>query len=177
MRLSVYEYKDGVSLGEGLHAAYDIANDKGYIGVANITGHALVWRLNDDGAGALLSEEFELDPKQQWLMRLDRVDFPPGAIAYTHTHPGPGIRCTIQGSVQIDTRGGSHVHHAYSPWFETGPDPVYAPGSESEHSAFVRVILLPREWRGRRTIHYVDPADAERARQYASIYLEQDIEV
>jgi hypothetical protein len=32
-------------------------------------------------------------------MRCDRIDFPPGGIAYRHTHPGPGIRRLLFGSV------------------------------------------------------------------------------
>jgi hypothetical protein len=39
---------------------------------------------------------------------------------------------------------------------------VLATASESEESAFVRVLLLPPEWAGKRTITYVDPADEDR---------------
>jgi len=43
-------------------------------------------------------------------------------------------------------------------------------------SAFARVMLLPREWRGKRTIRYVDPADAARPRlQQARVYFDVDV--
>ncbi len=45
---------------------------------------------------------------------------------------------------------------------ESGPEPVFAAASETEATAFVRVMLLPREWEGRRTIRYVDPADEDK---------------
>ena len=38
-------------------------------------------------------------------MRCDRIDFPPGGIAYTHTHPGPGIRYLLHGELDIHTEG------------------------------------------------------------------------
>ena len=43
----------------------------------------------------------------------------------------------------------------------------------TEDTAFVRVLLLPAEWAGRRTITYVDPADEDKPRlQRATILLE-----
>ena len=35
------------------------------------------------------SHAVSLEPEEEYLMRCDRVDFPPGGIAYTHTHAGP----------------------------------------------------------------------------------------
>jgi hypothetical protein len=111
-------------------------------------------------------------------VRCDRVDFPTGAIAYLHQHPGPGIRCTIFGAIQIDTRGHSAVHRPFSAWFETGPDPVYAPSSETEPSAFVRVMFLPREWEGKRTIRYLNPEDFDKPHlQTARIYFDRHIDL
>ena len=58
-------------------------------------------------------------------------------------------------------------------WYETGPDPVYAAASDTEETAFVRVLVLPAEWAGKRTIRYLDPADEEKPKlQRARIYLE-----
>jgi len=63
------------------------------------------------------------------------------------------------------------------PWFESGTEPVLATTSETEPSAFVRVMLLPREWEGRRTISYVDPADAETPKtQRATVYFDEPVE-
>jgi hypothetical protein len=53
---------------------------------------------------------------------------------------------------------------------------VLARASESEPTAFVRVLLLPPEWAGRRTIRYLDPADEERPKlQRATILLEEPL--
>jgi hypothetical protein len=39
-------------------------------------------------------------------------------------------------------------------------------------------MLLPREWRGQRTVRTIDPADAERPRlQTARVYFDVDVEV
>jgi hypothetical protein len=106
------------------------------------------------------------------------VDFPPGGIAYQHTHPGPGIRCLLFGSIRIESRGETHEFEALEPWFESGPEPVLAFGSEDEETAFVRVMLLPREWEGKRTIRYVDPADEEKPKlQRATVFFDQPIEL
>ena len=38
-------------------------------------------------------------------------------------------------------------------------------------------MLLPLEWEGRRTISYVDPADAERPKtQRATVYFDEPVE-
>ncbi len=109
-------------------------------------------------------------------MRHDRVDFPPGGIAYRHTHPGPGIRYLLHGSLRIESGGETHEYGPGEAWFESGPEPVLATASETEDSAFVRVLLLPGEWAGKRTIRYVDPADEERPKlQRATVFLEHPI--
>ena len=163
MRFSLYEQPAG-KRPQGNCVVYDLGN-----------GRAVVWELDEYGGdGALLSIEVELDPATEWLMRHDRVDFPPGGVAYRHTHPGPGIRYLLFGSLRIDSHG-----RTYGPgeaWFEGAGDPVLATASETEKSAFVRVLLLPREWEGKRTIRYLDPADEEKPKlQRATIFLEQPI--
>jgi hypothetical protein len=69
--------------------------------------------------------------------------------------------------------------HTYRPgeaWFEAGPDPVLATTSATEPSAFARVLLLPAEWAGRRTIRYLDPADEGRPKlQRATVLLEEPL--
>jgi hypothetical protein len=140
-------------------------------------GGELVWELLDEAPpDALLAAEVELDPAAEWLLRLDRVDFPPGGVAYRHTHPGPGIRCLLFGSIRIESGGETHEYGPFEPWFESGPEPVYAAAAASEASAFVRAMLLPREWEGKRTIRYVDPTDEEKPKlQRATVFLEQPV--
>ena len=139
-------------------------------------GRALVWELGDEERpGALLGADVELGAGD-WLMRCDRVDFQPGGIAYRHTHPGPGIRYLLFGAITIDSLGTEHTLGPGEAWFERGPDPVLATTAADEPSAFVRVMLLPVEWAGQRTISYVDPADADKPKtQRATIFLEQPV--
>jgi quercetin dioxygenase-like cupin family protein len=138
-------------------------------------GTTLVWELLDEApAEALFAAQVEVE--NGWLMRHDRVDFPPGGIAYRHTHPGPGIRYLLHGSLRIESGGETHDYGPGEAWFESGPEPVLATASESEDSAFVRVLLLPPEWRGKRTIRHVDPSDDDRPMlQRATVFGEQPI--
>lgn len=138
-------------------------------------GTTLHWELLDDAPpDAMLAADVDLGPGVDRLLRLDRVDFPPGGVAYRHTHPGPGIRCLLFGSIRIESGGETHDYGPFEPWFESGPEPVFAAASTTEPSAFVRAMLLPEEWRGKRTIRYVDPADEEKPKlQRARVYFEQ----
>ena len=54
-------------------------------------------------------------------------------------------------------------------WCESGPDPAYAESSATKESAFVRVMLLPADWIGRRKIRCTDRP----ARQRAGVFLEE----
>ena len=135
----------------------------------------LVWELLDEAPDdALLAAEVDVRPG--WLMRHDRIDFPPGGIAYRHTHPGPGIRYLLFGELTIESGGETHTYRAGEPWFESGPEPVLATASATEETAFVRVLLLPSEWAGKRTIKYVDPSDEEKPKlQRPTVYGEYPI--
>lgn len=132
------------------------------------------WSVGDEPPpDALLARAVELDPATDWLMRHDRVDFEPGGIARRHTHPGPGIRVLLFGAITIDSLGEVATHGPGDAWFERGRDPVLATTSPDEPTAFVRVVLLPVAWEGKRTIHYVDPADADKPKtQRATIFSE-----
>jgi quercetin dioxygenase-like cupin family protein len=143
---------------------YDVARDEAHYGAARVDGHALVWELTER-------------PEGDRVLRCDRVDFPRGGVAYRHTHPGPGLRVLLHGRIRIETQGESHEYGPFESWYETGPDPVYAVASETEETAFVRVLVLPAEWAGKRTITYVDPADEEKPKlQRARVYLEHRLE-
>lgn len=109
-----------------------------------------------------LSHFVALHPWTDYLLRCDRVDFPPGGQALTHIHPGPGIRCLVQGNIEIRSEGRSTRYHAGEAWFELGPEPVFAQASEEAATSFVRVSILPRALEGTNSIDYVDPADRDR---------------
>jgi hypothetical protein len=163
--LALHEHTTGVETEPGNRIVYDVARNVAHHGAAHVDGHAFVWELAaDPGPG-------------EWLLRCDRVDFPPGGIAYGHTHAGPGIRVLLKGRIRIETNGRSHEYGPFESWYESGPDSVYAAASETEETAFVRVMLLPREWEGRRTIRYLDPDDEEKPKlQRATILLEVPVE-
>ena len=176
MRLALLEYPDGVETEPGNRVVYDLERNEAHFGAARVAGAALVWELGGDGAGAALSADVDLDPGLEWIVRCDRIDFPPGGVAYLHTHPGPGIRRLLFGSIRIDTEGHSTMYGPGGAWFERGPSPVYAAASESEGSAFVRVMLLPREWEGKRTIAYINPEDADKPKlQRATVFFDHPL--
>ena len=162
MNFSLHSSPDGIETAAGNRVVYDLARNEAHFGAARVDGPALVWELGGSGEGALLSAEVELDASTEWLARCDRIDFPPGGVAYRHTHPGPGIRYLLSGGIEIQTGGRSEVYAPGEAWFESGPEPVYAAAAKDVESAFVRVLLLPVEWEGKRTIRYVNPADEDK---------------
>lgn len=175
--LALFEHPDGVEALPGKRIVYDVARNEAHFGAAQVHGPALVWELAEHGGDASkLAADVALDPTTEWVMRCDRVDFPPGALAYRHTHPGPGIRYLLHGSIRVETSGSENTYEPGHAWFESGPEPVLAHASPAEETAFVRVMLLPREWEGRRTIRYVDPADERKPKlQRPTVFLDQPI--
>lgn len=113
----------------------------------------------------MLECEIQLEPAPAYLMRCDRVDFPLGGIAYTHTHRGPGIRCLLRGTIKVAVNGREHVVQPGEAWFEAGPDPVLATASDSELTGFARVMVLPLELRGKSSIRYVLPEDQDKPKR------------
>jgi quercetin dioxygenase-like cupin family protein len=161
--LRVARHPDGVVTDAGRRVVYDVVRDEAHFGAASVDGDAIVWEVDER-------------PEGEWLVRCDRVDFPPGGVAYLHTHPGPGIRVLLEGRIRIDSAGESHEYGPGEWWYESGPEPVFAAASEDEQTAFVRVMLVPRELEGQRTIRYVDPGDDEKPRlQRARIYFEHPL--
>ena len=139
-------------------------------------GDHLSFELVDTPApGALLARELALPPGE-YLLRCDRVDFPPGGEAFLHTHQGPGIRVLLFGSIRIETQGETHEYGPGEAWFETGPDPVHAVTHPDEPSAFVRCMLLPRAIQGSPSIRYVRDEDRERPKsQRYTVFLDEPV--
>ena len=128
----------------------------------------LCWDLVPSGGrgdgDVLLEHPIDVDPPAPWLMRCDRVDFEPGGVALPHRHRGGGIRCLLTGA--LDVTVGDAPPRAVRPggaWFESGREPVVARAAQ-EATSFVRVSILPADIRGRSSILYVDPADANRGK-------------
>jgi hypothetical protein len=179
LKLALFEAPDGASALPGNRVVYDLVRNEAHFGAVAVAGPALVWELSEHGSrGAALAVDVELEPADGWLMRCDRIDFPPGGIAYRHVHPGGGIRRLLHGTICIDGPEGAHNYGPGGAWYE-GPDyPVLATASATEETAFVRVMLLPREWEGKRTIRYVDPADEEKPKlQRPTVFFDRPVEL
>src|SRR5262245_44068036 len=130
-------------------------------------------------SASLLAHSVDLDPAQPYLIRNDRVDFDPNGVALPHRHKGGGIRCLIEG--RLDLRVEGHPPRSIEPgqaWFESGREPVYAAADPAVPTSFVRVPILPRAIRGQSSIMYVDPAAAApgRPRRY-TVYVDEPIEI
>jgi quercetin dioxygenase-like cupin family protein len=130
-------------------------------------------------ATVLLEHAIDLDARAEYLMRADRVDFAPGGVALPHRHRGGGIRCLIAGALEVTV--GDAPARGVTPggaWFESGREPVLAVASKDEDTSFIRVAILPREIRGRTSIMYVNPADAERGRPRTyTIFVDEPIDI
>ncbi len=134
--------------------------------------------INDDKITStlLLEAVVNLKPGDDYLMRCDRVDLPPGGIAYTHTHQGPGTRCLLQGGFIVETEG--HTTHIApgEAWFEAGPDPVLARAPDDRPGYFSRVMILPRALKGKSSLTYVHPEDSDKPKlQRYTIFIDEFI--
>jgi hypothetical protein len=123
-----------------------------------------------------MSARLDTLPAGDLLMRGDSVGFPPGGCAYLHTHQGPGIRCLIEGSIRIDTHGGSTSYGPGGAWFESGPEPVFAQGADRP-TRFIRVMILPRALLAKSSIAYVNEDDKARPKsQQYKIFIDEPID-
>jgi quercetin dioxygenase-like cupin family protein len=182
---ALYEYPEGVTTEPGNHVIYEVGRNTASFGATRVDEPALVWKLarGEDHLvttchkeGVALATEVQLDPGTEWLVRCDRVDFPQGGVAYRHVHPGPGIRRLLFGELTIESDDGTRTYGSGEAWFEGADYPVLATASPTGATAFVRVLLLPAEWAGKRTIRYLDPADEDKPKlQRAQILLEEPL--
>jgi hypothetical protein len=97
-------------------------------------------------------------PQGPLLLRGDSVAFPPGGCAYLHRHQGPGIRCLLEGGIRIDSDGRSTSYGPGSPWFESGPEPVFAQASDRP-TRFIRTMVLPMAYLARSSVEYLREED------------------
>jgi hypothetical protein len=139
----------------------------------------LRWELTAGTAaeGAALAAPIDLDPAGAYLIRCDRVDFPPDGEALLHTHQGPGIRCLLMGAFAVETDGERIELEPYGAWFEAGPKPVYARAGDASAAAFARVMVLPRSLLGQSSIRYVREEDRDRPKsQRYTVFVDAPIE-
>ena len=151
----------------------------------NVEATVLRWELVDEAdspneiqstqSTLLLAAKIALGDLSQYILRCDRVDFPPQGEALTHKHQGGGIRCLLFGSIQIHTMGNIHAYQPQGAWFEAGPDPVYAETDKVLASAFARVMILPKALIGGKTsIEYVNAEDINKPKtQRYQIFIDE----
>lgn len=85
----------------------------------------------------------------QWLFRLDQITAPAGRVTDPHKHPGPGIRCMVEGTFNVNQDLESYrAVNPGDPWWECGEQPVIAWGSKTMHARFLRGMVLPTEVMG-----------------------------
>jgi len=118
-----------------------------------------------------------IDAGAEYLMRCDRVDFPPGGVAFAHTHQGSGIRCLQSGRIRIETQGEDFFVEPGGAWFETGSDPVFAETWSDGPSHFIRVMILPRAIKGQSSIRYVKAEDRDKPKsQKYQVFVDEPID-
>ena len=115
-------------------------------------------------------------PPGEYLLRCDRVDFPPGGEAFLHTHQGPGIRVLLFGSIRSRRRARRTPTGLASRGSRRGPIPSTPLTSADEPSAFVRCMVLPRALQGSPSIRYVRDEDRERPKsQRYTVFLDEPV--
>jgi len=103
------------------------------------------------------------------ILRLDQVDFPPAAVAYKHTHPGPGIRYLVEGGLTLVGDHGQQTIAAGDAWFEDANSAVEATAVNTMPSRFVRTMLLPLKYEGRSTFTLHNKSDADKPMRQTNI--------
>ena len=133
---------------------------------------------DNNSSEILLEAALTLDAPGGYLMRCDRVNIPPGAVAHRHTHQGPGIRCLLAGGFTVETQGETKSITPGEAWFESGPAPVLAWAPDDRVGQFSRVMILPRALKGKSSFQYVHPEDADKPRlQQYTVFVDEFIEL
>ena len=141
-------------------------------------GHGIVAAGEGVQSQLLQKSEFNLDFPDGFLLRCDRVDFPPGGIAYTHTHQGPGIRCLLKGELIKLQVQHEQFGRSISNLLSQASDPVLATAGDESPTAFVRVMVLPRSLKGKSSIRYVNPEDQQKPKpQQYQIFVDEFIDL
>jgi hypothetical protein len=145
--------EDAVTLNAGGEGAslwrWEFVPDNAAAGT--LSGHGIASREK-------LSARLDTLPDGPLLLRGESVAFPPGGCAYLHRHQGPGIRCLFEGGIRIDTHGRSTSYGPGGPWYESGPDPVFAQATDRP-TRFIRVMILPAAYLGKSSVEYLREED------------------
>ena len=167
-RLLYVRHGHAVINGQKIQADTGIYCD-GPVTLQSSGGWGQVWRwelarpnaapLLHQGSGVLSSlrmsrvvTSLDMPNGSHWLFRLDQITSAANRVADRHQHPGPGIRCLLEGTFNVQQNAESA--RDLSPgdaWWETGPDTVIAWSSTQMHARFLRGMILPVEWEGKVT--------------------------
>jgi hypothetical protein len=121
---------------------------------------------------------FAMPKGTQWLFRLDRIMTPAGGVADRHQHPGPGIRCLVEGTFNVQQAGESSRNLLPGdPWWETGYDTVIAWSSPQMGAKFMRAMVLPTEWEGKVTGEWLSGHPPARRPGAWKLYVDQIVTV
>lgn len=133
---------------------------------------ALLYMLDAQPHG---SEAETLTQPLPFLLRVDEVVFPAGAVAYRHVHPGPGFRHLRRGRLHLQADDHAFSAEPGTTWFEPANAPVQATAAETmAETSFARCLLLPLAYEGQPSIQILDPDDAAKPkRQVTHRHLEQ----
>jgi len=142
-------------------------------GAITLEGAGEVWRFEvsvvaepvapTERAGLILAHPLPRDPALPFVLRLDRVDFPPAAETPKHGHAGPGIRRLLAGRLLAEIGEEAHRIAPGGAWYETGTDPVVgrvlAPAT-----CFIRAMVLDAALLGQPSFRAWDATEAARPR-------------
>lgn len=100
----------------------------------------------------------DLTPGSEWLFRLDRIKMAAGRVTDPHVHPGPGIRCLLEGTFSAEQKSEPVPPRLPGdPWWELGPDEVVAHAAPNMRTRFMRGMILPRNFAdGTETAKWLD---------------------
>lgn len=113
-----------------------------------------------------------------WICRVDSVIFPPGSMAYRHHHAGAGTRWLKSGTIEIHSDHGMEIMQTGDAWFEDALSPVVAVPSKVIESRFIRILILPTDYKGKPTITYLNPEDNEKPKtQKNERYLDEEFKL
>jgi hypothetical protein len=90
---------------------------------------------------------FDMPSGSSWLFRLDRIKMAAGRVTDPHVHPGPGIRCLLEGSFSAE-QASEPVSWRLpgETWWESGTEEVVSRASPTMRTRFMRGMILPRQF-------------------------------
>ena len=160
--------RDGVETIGGNRVVYDLERDVAHFGAADgrrarrSSGSSTTTRPTPRARCSPPASQ--LDPFAEWVVRCDRVDFPLGGDRLpAHPSrardplPAPRRDRDRDGGALVALRPGRRLVR------ERARSRARTRVARTIETAFVRALVLPAEWEGKRTIRYVDPADDDRA--------------